>query len=477
MAPALTLFLIIFIEGYIVLSAELMAIRLIIPYTGSGTDTISIIIAAVLMPLAFGYFAGGRFKPKKRWRHVFTVRRKLLRNLSVAAAILTLGLSYVFLQMFFENIYFHWGWRDRILLTTLYAALFLVYPVFLLGQTVPLVSNFFSRARLSHMAGKILFFSTLGSFMGAVFCTLVLMAFLGVHHAVSITIGCMFVLALILSKKLLNVDTVATGLCLILSLVLNSSYAMKKNNIVANNKYHMIQVTEQDWNNSRHFRINHGNSSGLLVENTEPLYDYAVFIEDNFITPMSLGDKRSVLVVGAGGFTLGRGDNRNEYVFIDIDPELQKTAEEHFLPEKLGKNKTYIPEPARAFLYSTDQKFDLVILDVFRGLSGSPEHLVTQEFFQQIKDVLKEDGIVVGNYVISANFGDEFSIRLENTIRSVFPHTRSQIVQGFDGWDKNYGWINAIYTMYNTGDDGRTIYTDDKNSSMFDKGTTMELYQ
>ncbi len=59
MAPVFTLFLIIFLEGYVVLSTELLAIRLLLPFTGSGTDTVSIIIAAILMPLAFGYFAGG----------------------------------------------------------------------------------------------------------------------------------------------------------------------------------------------------------------------------------------------------------------------------------------------------------------------------------------------------------------------------------------------------------------------------------
>jgi len=53
------LFFIIFLEGYIVLSAELLAIRQTLPFVGSGTDTVSIIIAAVLMPLAFGSILGG----------------------------------------------------------------------------------------------------------------------------------------------------------------------------------------------------------------------------------------------------------------------------------------------------------------------------------------------------------------------------------------------------------------------------------
>src|SRR5262245_39138536 len=46
-----TLFLIIFLEGYAVLSLELLSIRQGINFIGSNTDKIAIIIAAVLIPL------------------------------------------------------------------------------------------------------------------------------------------------------------------------------------------------------------------------------------------------------------------------------------------------------------------------------------------------------------------------------------------------------------------------------------------
>ena len=42
------------IEGYVVLAVELLAIRQLTPYVGNATDTVAIVIAAVLLPLAFG---------------------------------------------------------------------------------------------------------------------------------------------------------------------------------------------------------------------------------------------------------------------------------------------------------------------------------------------------------------------------------------------------------------------------------------
>src|SRR3712207_4367470 len=88
------------IEGYVVLAVELLAIRQLTPYVGNATDTVAIVIAAVLLPLAFGYEAGGRagFAPGDE----AGVRRRLTRNLLLAALILSFGLSHPYLVTFFQ---------------------------------------------------------------------------------------------------------------------------------------------------------------------------------------------------------------------------------------------------------------------------------------------------------------------------------------------------------------------------------------
>ncbi len=73
------LFFLIFAEGYVVLATELLAVRLTIPMVGAGTDTVSIIIAGVLIPLAFGYYAGGNYRARPRTKgRGKTLRQKLL---------------------------------------------------------------------------------------------------------------------------------------------------------------------------------------------------------------------------------------------------------------------------------------------------------------------------------------------------------------------------------------------------------------
>src|SRR6187549_3723458 len=98
--PSLPLLAALGLEGYVVLAVELIAIRQLAPYVGNATDTVAIVIAAVLLPLALGYQAGGRagLAPGDE----AGVRRRLARNLTVAALVLALGLSHPCLLVFFD---------------------------------------------------------------------------------------------------------------------------------------------------------------------------------------------------------------------------------------------------------------------------------------------------------------------------------------------------------------------------------------
>ena len=464
------LFIIIIVEGYIVLSSELLAIRQTIPYVGSGTDTVSIIIAAVLMPLAFGYQYGGRFKPRKIMGQFITVRKKLIINLVISATILFVGLSYIFLEMFFK-----WlpsvGIYDRIGQTFVYCALFIVLPVYLLGQTVPLISNFFSKEHLPRVTGRILFFSTVGSFLGAVFSTLILMATLGVHHTVSLNFVLIAVLVIMLSKKPLSFPVIFTVLLAFAGMGLNSDLIMEKHHIRKNNQYNTIQAG-QATDGKRHIILNNNMSSSYDDKGRKHLY--IEFAERVALYPLlSSESQKNILIIGAGGFTFGHNDRNpnNHYTYVDIDKDLKDVAEQYVLEEPIGDNKEFIPKPARAYLHATDKMYDVIYLDAYLGGVSVPEHLVTQEFFTQVKGHLKDKGILVTNFIASPNFNGPFSRNLDNTLRSVFPHvSRHVIAERYQLWAEagKVANIAYIYRHEDNYEDGG-IYTDNKNTVFYDK--------
>jgi predicted membrane-bound spermidine synthase len=468
---SLYLYIIIVVEGYIVLSTELLAIRQTIPVVGSGTDTVSIIIAAVLMPLAFGYQSGGRFRPRRFFSEFITIRKKLLFNILISALILLPGLSYVF-TLYFFNAMTETGIHNRLAQTAIYCAFFIVIPVYLLGQTIPLVSNYFSKERLSRMTGRMLFFSTLGSFMGAVFSTLVLMSTIGVHHTASLVFILLACLVILLSKNKLSEYVILSFFICAFALMANSNALMASFDIVKNNQYNTIMVKTIGAGN-RNLYLNNNNSS--MYNDRGQKHPYIEFTEQVALLPIQppdyQGPPKEILVIGAGGFTFGHEDRYNNYTFVDIDKDLKKIAEDYILKEKLGPNKSFKPVPARAFLYNTDKKYDIIFLDVFISGYNTPEHLVTREFFQQIKGALNDKGLLISNFIASPNFNNTYSRTLDNTVRSVFPHVSRHVIMNYYSlWsdDKsakaNVAYIYRHEKDYKTG----SIYTDDKNTVFYD---------
>lgn len=476
MAPIPILYFIIFLEGYVVLSTELLAIRLMIPFTGSGSDTISIIIAAVLLPLAVGYYRGGQPKRIRRQNNRFVpVRERLIFNLLVSAAILSAGLSYVFLDWGFDLIQMFAGWQSRIVLTLLYTGLFIVTPVYLLGQTVPLVSNYFPKGKLPDLAGHILFYSTLGSFAGALLTTLVLMPFWGVHTAAIVTIGCLVLLMLLLQRKKLSSPSFGILALFGLMALINSNRAIENLGIVSNNQYNTVQVVDYDLKNIRTLEINRSFASVIHQDSPETAAAYFSFIEKNIIETAALNNRRiSILVLGAGGFTVGRHDKFNDYTYVDLDVQLKSVAEHFFLKEKLSENKKFVAMDARAYLLQTKDKYDVIIVDLFKDSVTTPDDIVVHEFFSEVKDHLVEGGIMVVNFVLSPNLSDKYSQNVDTTMRSVFPYISRHLVGNFNPWTTDYNyWMNVLYIYANYPAYEPVVYTDNKNTAIYDKPSTL----
>lgn len=470
------LFLVILIEGYVVLAVELLAMRSLIPFVGSGTETISIIISAVLLPLAVGYHFGGNAfkkaysKAKIKNGKKLSIRKLLLRNIVSSLIVLTIGLSYVFQEIFFGSLTLA-KIDDKLLQTALYSILFLSFPVFMLGQTVPLVSNYFSKAKLSEITGKMLFFSTAGSFLGSVFSTIVLMSYVGVHNTVIITMSLLCFLILLLIRKIFCFETLLCIMVLTGVYALNNNSTLKSFNIISNNAYNIIQIIDVPKTESTILSVNRSSSS-IISKDPKHRFPYFAYIEDNLITPIAKNSAKplDILIIGAGGFTIGMEDKVNNYTFVDIDPDLKKISEKYFLPEKLSPNKQFIASSARAYIHGNKNKYDIVVIDVYTNKISIPMECTTREFLLDVKALLKDKAIVAANIISSPTFLDKFTVRYHNTFASVFPVMSRQIIGDVDLWNQDKDGQNVLYMYFNneyTHDN--SLYTDDRNTYSIDR--------
>jgi len=177
-APQL-LYLIVFIEGFCSLGAEIIALRRLVPHVGSAIVVTAPTIGFFLLALALGYASGARVETR------FT--EKVARNFQVAALIAGLGLARFSVDGLFEQVQPNW------LAYALFMGGVLCPLAWLLGQTVPILTNLMKHARTGEASGYALYWSTLGSFLGSISLSLLVMQWLGVSAAVLV---CALLLAL-----------------------------------------------------------------------------------------------------------------------------------------------------------------------------------------------------------------------------------------------------------------------------------------
>ncbi len=475
------LFLVILIEGYAVLACELLAIRLMTPFVGSGIDTTSIIISGVLLPLAIGYHFGGLAyskafrKGRDRGKMDVTIRKILVRNISTALCFLVFGFSHTFLEPFFY-VLGKMGVSGPLAQTSIYSVLFLVAPTFLLGQTVPLISHFFSRRKLSAITGRMLFFSTMGSFLGSLFSTLVLMTYLGVHNTVLITIGALVLLVWLVSGGKYRTSRLIAAGVFVLAWVFNAPETMRAHHIVSNNAYNLVSIHQFKDSQDKLVRINRS-SSALYSDKPDNRFEYAKYIERHFIDSKKKAQSPplDILTLGAGGFSVGQFDTKNRYVYVDIDKDLKEIAEKNLFHAPLPSNKEFVAASARSYIRNENRKFDLIVIDVFTMVRSIPAEAVTREFLMQVKDRLKPGGAVVSNVIALPSFDDMFSARYYNTFASVFPKFSRVVLESSTGgrfgekpqsYDERANVLH-IYVDRPTVDD-MTVYTDDQNAPSLD---------
>lgn len=482
------LFLVILIEGYVVLACELLAIRQLVPFVGSGVEPTAIIISGVLLPLAIGYHFGGiayarAFRiAKKNKESRRTIRHLLLRNILISLALISFGFSYLFLEFFFLGLGLI-GLTHHLVQTAVYVSLFLVTPMFLLGQTVPLTSHYFSKQKLSQITGRMLFFSTIGAFLGSLFTTLVLMPTVGVHNAVMFTMALLLGLLWLVSSRNAGQVRLAGVALFLLAWFLNNDAMFRVIKIASNNAYNLIMVSEDDRHEGRYIIVNRS-LAGYHAFDPENRLEYIKYVERYFIDPTLKTDAQpmNILVLGAGGFNLGRYDTKNNYLFVDIDKDIKDVAEQHLLKEPLGPNKKFVAASAREFVHNDKELYDLILIDVCTNMVSIPMEAVTQGFFKEVRARLKKGGVVVSNTVGSPSFADAFSARYYNTFASIFPKVTRVPLDQPSVVDKrpvtpSFEEIKNVLLIYaDRGfDQDSRIYTDDKNTYSFDMPSAQPL--
>ncbi|MCB0698385.1 MAG: methyltransferase domain-containing protein [Chitinophagales bacterium] len=138
-----------------------------------------------------------------------------------------------------------------------------------------------------------------------------------------------------------------------------------------------------------------------------------------------MSDIKSVLMLGTG---LGSGVQilaeygcNAKYTLVEYDRTVLDWAME-LMPGDLAKRITPVCIDAQQFMNENTQKFDLIIVDIFRSRIV-PDFVTSRTFLEQCKHAINPNGYWVLNYIEQLNESwDSKSIAIHN----VFP-TSSQV--------------------------------------------------
>lgn len=451
------LIFLIFLNGYVSLSLELVVLRQLSFYVGSSAVITSIIMAVFLGFMSFGYFIGESKKiSDSKIYKILNINFLIISVMSVFAA------SFPLITLYFAMMYYG-GITSSIVQTFIFSLIFLSSGPFLFGFNTTLLSRQLHLYN-SNCTGNIMAWDTIGSVVGSIATTLLLMPFVGVNHTV-VLITILSAVASVMLYRNWKVWCIVV-LSVLASVFINSNtYQRNKYGIIVNNANSTISVS--DFNDMRILYMN-GLPMSVMYKNGD-MADYIDYINRNFIYNMPSDKKYKILVLGAGGFTLGLNDTHNDYTFVDIEHTLKDVSEKYFLNKPLDKNKRFVVDDASQFLKNTPDKYDFILLDVYSNSYQVPENLITVEFMERIKARVAPNGIIAMNMIVAPEFNDKFSRVFDNTFHSVFRYnTTRQVIGDFNPWRNVYGASNVIYLYYNIENDGR-VYTMNKTPVIYDR--------
>ena len=432
------LYLTEFFVGMSVMAVELGASRLLAPYFSSSQIVWTIIIGTIMIAMALGNIYGGRSadrdpNPDRLYRRI-VIASVWIALIPAVGKYMILGISAVLIFSVNSN-YLIWAAFGACMLI-------FVFPLFLLGTVTPSLAkytmeNLEDNARIVGTLGAA---NTVGSIIGTFVPTFVTIPAVGTSVTFLIFAGILLALALIyfISSQVKSTAAAVGIVLFLLGCVLGyrSNFAFWKDNLLYEGEsvYNYLQVEETDDSVILSTNVLFGVQSILRKDAglTGMYYDYAMAAPMMAGAEEKLADDRSfdLLILGMGTGTYGSQCTRYFPAMhiegVEIDEKITRMAHTYFeMPEDLYVC-TY---DGRAYLNVVTKQYDVIMVDAYQDIT-IPFQMSSVEFFDLVREHLKEDGVMVVNMNMRGGQEGNINQYLSDTIAAVFPEVWTIDVPG-----------------------------------------------
>ncbi|MBR1623627.1 MAG: fused MFS/spermidine synthase [Pseudobutyrivibrio sp.] len=434
----LYLYLTEFFAGMSVMAVELGASRLLAPYFSSSQIVWTIIIGTIMIAMALGNLYGGRAadkdpNPDKLYLRII-IAAIWIAAIPVVGKYIIIGISALLILTVNSNF--------LVLAGFVACMVIFVFPLFLLGTVTPSLVKFSvdSLDDSGSVVGRLNASNTIGSIIGTFVPTFISIPAVGTSITFLIFAGILLVLCIVyfVSSKINFSQAKRVPISIILYLVCillghNNSFAFWQTNLTYEGEsiYNYLQVSENDERVALSTNVLFGVQSIYQKEkgSTGMYYDYA--IASLYMAGISDDTGADVLILGNGSGTFATQceryfDNIN-ITGVEIDQKITDLAYEYFeLPEDID----VVTYDGRAYLNAIDSKYDVIMVDAYQDIT-IPFQMSSVEFFSEVKNHLKDNGVMVVNMNMRSDSEGNINEYLSDTIGSVFPYMYTTDVKGW----------------------------------------------
>lgn len=419
-----------FIAGATGMIIELVASRMLSPYLGNSNLIWTCIIGMMLAFMSLGYFIGGKLSDKHPKRNLLS-----LFLLNSATFISLIPMIEIYAIEPISKINF-----SLPLLAIICSTITFGIPSMFLATASPFAVKLKDKdlEEIGGVSGRMSALSTIGSIVGTFLAGFVLIPKLGVKNIILLVVIVLVILSyLIYEDKDIKytLKTIAT-LVILVSLVLvgKKMFLQKHEDMIldTDSEYSRIWIKKFKNNSGKEFNtleVDTGYESiasgekNLTAEYLK-YYDLFNYYQEN---------TENVLMIGGAAYTypsyfLEQYKDKKIDV-VEIDSKMTELAEKYFDLNTQNKNLNIYHEDGRRYINTTQNKYDCILIDAFKGLNV-PFQLTTEEALIQAKRNLNENGIVITNIISALDGKNANFIKYEYaTYKKVFKDVKIFKVQ------------------------------------------------
>jgi spermidine synthase len=399
---------VVFSASFAVMSLELAASRLFLPHFGSSIFVWGTLISVMLVSLSLGYLVGGRVVD----RHD---PRRVLAGLLLGAALWVAAADLAGPPLLAAGAPLGLVWG-----TLVFTLVLFLVPLAALGAATPAILKLriHDPATVGTTSGDVFFLSSLGSVLGTLGTTFLFVPFLGTTRTIALVAGILGLLgAALLRRGRLPVAALAlAGSGALLAWPPALVAPLQGELFAAESPYQYVRVVEQGGqrflllNSDRPFRsFNSVDGPGVLT---------GWYFDDMALAPALVSDPQRVLVLGMGTGTVVETLRAAwpDLVIdgVELDPLVLEAAARFFGHTPDDRLRLHA-QGARAFVRQSDERWDVIVMDVFQNGPYLPFQLATREFYALLAERLTPGGVLV----VNAQIVEE---PLLNSIAVALPH-------------------------------------------------------